>query len=576
VGQFDDLRSSGGKDDEIVIGWECEPVLGEANLEPGDFDDASGPITYYASYGPGELKQVHCTVRFSPERVSPQSKVSQLQPQLNSVHLGGVMGLPDNKEMMPEVRIQRRFSIGSNEFSSAISSTQDELLRSTLDFEVILDTDSMEEVQEDFVSARPVGCGLYHFLPSYLTLRVNMAEEEKDAIINALSSENLKRGRQRVIREREIVIPKQVLDVVKREMDADTYNRMFNVPTQLELVPSAEPAITIGEWYDRVRRLFPISRRQDLRKSLGDPAIVREIRDLLNQEGPKERISLVRARQPTAVASYVNYTEYYFSKRLKYLGPLRDEPKALYPLATGTDPYDVGLRGEFTASVLDLHKNRPTTYIPSSVFNSPELNLQPITRTLQESVVDWLQYLGVASNVETEDRGKLGHELRIVPLDLSTAQDLTHVGVGVSQVLPILVSCLLSSGDSTLIVEQPELHLHPLVQSLLGDFFLSMALLNKQCVIETHSEYLINRLRFRVASASPTNPLTHNVVLYFVEKKLGSSNYRHIKINEYGAILQWPEGFFDQSQAEAEKILKAATQKRRILLAEHPNAERDH
>ena len=129
--------------------------------------------------------------------------------------------------------------------------------------------------------------------------------------------------------------------------------------------------------------------------------------------------------------------------------------------------------------------------------------------------------------------------------------------------LPILLVCLLADTDSTLVFEQPELHLHPRVQTLLGDFFLSIALCNKQCVVETHSEYFIDRLRFRIAAASPENELNSQAKIYFVEKSSRASSFREVVINEYGAISDWPDGFFDQSQQQAEEILRAAAMKRK-------------
>jgi predicted ATPase len=51
--------------------------------------------------------------------------------------------------------------------------------------------------------------------------------------------------------------------------------------------------------------------------------------------------------------------------------------------------------------------------------------------------------------------------------------------------------------------------------------------------------------------------------MYFVEKHEDSSTFRQVKVNQYGAIEDWPEGFFDQSQKEAEATLKAAMNKRR-------------
>ncbi|MBN0459309.1 AAA family ATPase, partial [Pseudomonas aeruginosa] len=112
---------------------------------------------------------------------------------------------------------------------------------------------------------------------------------------------------------------------------------------------------------------------------------------------------------------------------------------------------------------------------------------------------DWLSYLGVVEEFHTRDKGKLGYELYVKTSPSEEWQDLTHVGVGVSQVLPIILMFLLSRKGDVLIFEQPELHLHPKIQSRLCDLFLVMAQTGTQCIIETHSEYLINRLRLRIA-----------------------------------------------------------------------------
>jgi len=154
------------------------------------------------------------------------------------------------------------------------------------------------------------------------------------------------------------------------------------------------------------------------------------------------------------------------------------------------------------------------------------------------------------------------HELKVRLNTQGPEHDLTHVGVGVSQVLPILVMCLLADQDTTLIFEQPELHLHPRVQTRLADFFLSISFMGKQCIIETHSEYLINRLRYR-AACEEDGRVTENLKIYFVEMEDGHSMFREVHVNEYGAIQDWPEGFFDQSQTEAENILRAAAMKRK-------------
>jgi len=149
-----------------------------------------------------------------------------------------------------------------------------------------------------------------------------------------------------------------------------------------------------------------------------------------------------------------------------------------------------------------------------------------------------------------------------VKTDANALHDLIHVGVGVSQVLPILVLSLLADASSTLVFEQPELHLHPRVQTRLADFFVSMTLLGKQCIVETHSEYFINRLRYH-AAISEDQQVSDKVVIYFVEKQDGYSCYRPIHINKFGVIEDWPEGFFDESEETSRAILTAAMEKRK-------------
>jgi len=267
-------------------------------------------------------------------------------------------------------------------------------------------------------------------------------------------------------------------------------------------------------------------------------------------------------RLPDDVESACQYTRSWFSNQVKYLGPLRDEPKALYPLVSNVDPNDVGLKGEHTAAVFHIHREQVVDYLSPENFKPSRILPMRSRRSLNFAVSEWLEYLGVATSLKTEDRGKTGHEMQVCLHEGDKPHDLTHVGVGVSQVLPIVVSCLLAEPDTMLIFEQPELHLHPMVQERLADFFLAMAMLGKQCVLETHSEYLINRLRFRAAAAEGSQ-LVETIQIYFAEKKGSQSTFRSIVVNEFGAILDWPEGFFDQSQAESEKIIREATRKRK-------------
>lgn len=251
-----------------------------------------------------------------------------------------------------------------------------------------------------------------------------------------------------------------------------------------------------------------------------------------------------------------NYVEYFFAENIKYLGPLRDEPKSIYPLAGQSDPRDVGFRGEYTAAVFEDNKDSVVEYISSKAFPvGDETISRPRGARLADAVGDWLNYLGIAGEIGTTDKGKLGHELTIRTGSEGFHHDLTHVGVGVSQALPIVVSSLLASSGTTLIFEQPELHLNPRVQTRLADFFVSLILAGKQCIIETHSEYLVSRLRLLVARADDV-VLSKTIRIFFVEKHGDQSSYRDIRVSERGVIVDWPSGFFDESEKTATEIIR--------------------
>ncbi|HBV7042568.1 TPA: DUF3696 domain-containing protein, partial [Klebsiella pneumoniae] len=251
----------------------------------------------------------------------------------------------------------------------------------------------------------------------------------------------------------------------------------------------------------------------------------------------------------------------YFSRSVKYLGPLRMEPQALYTSFGHLDPNTVGLKGEYTAAVLHKNRDKHIEYLSPSIVNG-SLALKPKSELFKYACLEWLSYLGVIQDFKTSDKGKLGYELNVKINKDEEWQDLTHVGVGVSQVLPIVIMFLLSDEDDILIFEQPELHLHPQVQSRLCDLFIAIARAERQCIIETHSEYLINRLRLRIAQEIDET-IKNDVSMFFINKEHGVSDFKMVEINKYGSVIDWPVDFFDQTDREIERILFEASLKRK-------------
>ncbi len=149
----------------------------------------------------------------------------------------------------------------------------------------------------------------------------------------------------------------------------------------------------------------------------------------------------------------------------------------------------------------------------------------------------------------------------LVLLDLRSNTPVTHrdVGIGISQVLPVLVHA--EANEWNLIaIEQPELHLHPALQAELGDVFIESALgLRKNTfLIETHSEHLILRIMRRIREThlktlpKGCTPITSkDVSILFVEPDGARSIIREMPLNDLGELVKaWPGGFFEEGYRE--------------------------
>ena len=401
-----------------------------------------------------------------------------------------------------------------------------------------------------------LGAGLFHFLPNTVLAYSSYKSRLKSSLSDYLQSGRSAYSDLENEDERLIVplIKEKALKIAE-----DIYkSKKFN------------DASTFKKKYDLFLKKFTISRLKTVLSysTLDGEEKQKYVKGIVEQLDSLDDHYVIE-RMPMYYHPGVEYVRDFFSEHIKYLGPLREEPKSLYPLETNGSSFDLGLKGENTAAVFENNKSKIISYIePSFYDNGAEGTPVPVKGTLAEAINKWLVYLGVAKDMITNDRGKFGHELKIVTEIADLKQDLTHVGVGVSQILPILVLCFLSGNGDSIILEQPELHLHPKVQTRLADFFVSMNALGKQCILETHSEYLINRLRLLVAKATDTK-IADETMIYFVEKdkEIGYSKYREITINPYGVIAEWPDGFFDEGEDLATQIAKAGMDKKRRELA---------
>lgn len=227
--------------------------------------------------------------------------------------------------------------------------------------------------------------------------------------------------------------------------------------------------------------------------------------------------------------------------RIFYLGPLRDYPQRDY-LWARSRPTDVGQRGEKTIDAILAATEAQETR-----------NLRPRARYMpfQQIIAHWLREMGLIEsfNVIEIAEGSNRWQARVRTRRGGSEVLLTDVGFGVSQVLPVVTLLQYVPEGSTVILEQPEIHLHPLAQAGLADVIIQAVRHRKiQVILESHSEHLLLRLQRRIAEDAIS---AGEIKLYFCDAPLGESQLTPLNVDLYGNILNWPDKFMGDAFSEA-------------------------
>ncbi len=245
-------------------------------------------------------------------------------------------------------------------------------------------------------------------------------------------------------------------------------------------------------------------------------------------------------------------------RSITYLGPLREHPRRIYQWS-GDTPEDVGQSGQFAIAA-----------ILAAEGEGRKLNrgARQSLKGFAEFIASWMKDLGVIESftVMPVAEGRKEYEVLVKTHASAPEVKITDVGFGVSQVLPALVEAFYCAPDSTVWMEQPEIHLHPQVQAELADVFISAIQArengrsrNTQLIIESHSEHFLNRLQRRVAEEK-VGP--DDVSVYFARRVVGATELSPLRLNAYGDIENWPENFFGDEMADLTARTVAAAERR--------------
>ena len=239
--------------------------------------------------------------------------------------------------------------------------------------------------------------------------------------------------------------------------------------------------------------------------------------------------------------------------RVYYLCPMRVDPLRRYNWQGGHPQHirqwgDQTIEALLSARVRKLKTLHGTEEVP-----------------IEDKISEWLQEMELAHSFSLDwtSQGATTYEVRIQKTSSSPPVTLVDMGYGLGQFLPVLVLCYYAPEGSTLILEQPGIHLHPKVQSQLADLLIEVVTeRNLQILVESHSEHLLNRLQRRIAEEKISVDKT---ALYFCRNDEGVSNIQRLEMDEFGNISNWPENFFGNEMGDLFAMTEAQMERQKRM-----------
>ncbi len=241
------------------------------------------------------------------------------------------------------------------------------------------------------------------------------------------------------------------------------------------------------------------------------------------------------------------------------LAALRAAPQRCYSWS-GDVPISVGRSGESVVAAL-LAANAQQRQLQFAADQS-EL---PFT----QGIAYWLKQIGVVSDFAIRPAADASDNYQVLLKNHAAACEvnLADLGFGVSQLLPVIVQAFYAQPNSTVWLEQPEIHLHSQVQAGLADVLIAATQAkeagqarNVQIIVESHSEHFLNRLQRRIAEGVISHT---DVALYFCSRVGTQAQIESLEVDTYGEIANWPENLFGDEMTDIAARAMAAVQRKR-------------
>lgn len=228
-------------------------------------------------------------------------------------------------------------------------------------------------------------------------------------------------------------------------------------------------------------------------------------------------------------------------RNIFHLSAMRSGDLGAPKINPNPDSTPLGINGEYLIDYYFAHRKD---------ILSDDIIADKSIQTLEGQVNYWLRHLADYS-LSVEPLGS-EYKVRYVTSDGKSIQPY-NVGTGVNFIAETLIACLASRPGNTVIIENPEIHLHPAAQAAVLDFLVNIANAGIQVIIESHSDHFFNGIRrsIKQGAISPDR-----VSVYNFTKKNGLTNIDKVKLSKFGGIENYIPGMFEQFDIDLDSLLR--------------------
>jgi hypothetical protein len=234
----------------------------------------------------------------------------------------------------------------------------------------------------------------------------------------------------------------------------------------------------------------------------------------------------------------------HFSTRFIHVPGLRADPARRYPVANAAGPF-AGRFDSYVASIIARWSGERSDNIYQLATN---LRLLDLTNAIK---AEYMSDTSVELKVALQWRGSVASRQMV---------NIADVGLGVSQVLPVLVALLAASPLDTVYLEQPEIHLHPRAQARLALPIVAAVKRGVRVIVETHSSLLLRSLQTEIAKAELNY---RDVKFYWFSRPTLQTRVKVAKVDKQGSFGNWPIDFSGVSFDEDNKYINATRKLRK-------------